>query len=127
MEKISLEKLNEMKIKLEESKKEVSILKEEIEKLKEKSIVLKYIENVDRYNKLNFSIKKLNEDINYLEMHSCNHYFVIISKGSYFDGHRTQTDYIYKCIHCSLTDKYLDDIFLNNCLFSVQFWNRCLR
>ena len=116
MEKISLEKLNEMKKKLEESKNEVTVLKSEIEKMKQESIVLKYIENVDRYNKLNFSIKNLNEEINYYEMHNCNHYFVIISNGSYFDGHRTQTDY--KCIHCGLTDKYLDDNFLSNCLMN---------
>ena len=64
------------------------------------------------------SLEKLNEDINYLEMQSCNHYFVIISKGTYFDGHTTQTDYINKCIHCGLTDKYLDGIFPNNCLMN---------
>lgn len=118
MEKITLEKLNQMKEKLEEYKKEASVLNSEIEKAKEESIVLKYIENVNRYNKLSFDIKHLSQEINYYEMHNCNHYFVTISKDSYFDGHRTQVDYIYKCIHCGLTNKYLDDAFLSDCLMN---------
>ena len=121
MEK-STQKLNEMKTKLEQYKKEVDILTSEIEKAKEESIVLKYIENVNRYNHLSFGIKNLIEEINYYEMHLCNHYFLTIGKESYFDGHRTQTDYIYKCIHCGLTNKYLDNLFDSDC-----FMNRVIK
>ena len=113
-----MENLNEMKLKLESILKENDEKEKLVSQLKCEKIVESYLNESTKLGQLRSCERNLKEQIKRKEMMECNHYFVTIKKDSYFDGHRTQTDYIYKCIHCGLTNKYLDDVFLNDCLMN---------
>lgn len=111
MKSITLEELNNKKEQLKTLDERLKKISPIIEDLKNEEKVKKYIELDKEFNSLCYKLGELIKEIKYEEMYLCDHYFVTVAKDRYFDGHRTNTDYIYQCIHCGLTNKYLENSY----------------
>lgn len=104
-----LENFEKEKREYEEILKEIDKTNEEMRRLSENEVVKQYIEAFQKNSTLKSNEEKLKKDLIVQTMYNCDHYFVITKIESIFDGHRTDTYKIIKCIHCGLTNAYLDN------------------
>ena len=100
--------IKELKMKLSEINKEKEKSTDKIKEYEANQIIKDYIEETKRLSAITREAYNLNEEIKTRTFKECKHYFVIIDRDSYFDGHKMCTSLIHKCIHCGLTDKYFD-------------------
>ena len=100
--------IKELEMKLTEINKEKEKSTDKIKEYEANQIIKDYIEETKRLSVLTREAYNLNEEIKIKTLKECKHYFVIIDRDSYFDGHKMCTSLIHKCIHCGLTDKYFD-------------------
>lgn len=100
--------IKELKMKLSEINKEKEKSTDKIKEYEANQIIKDYIEETKRLSAITREAYNLNEEIRIKTLKECKHYFVIIDRDSYFDGHKMCTSLIHKCIHCGLTDKYFD-------------------
>ena len=100
--------IKELEMKLSEINKEKKKSESKISEYEASQIIKDYIEETKRLSALTREANNLNEEIRIKTLKECKHYFVIIDRDSYFDGHKMCTSLIHKCIHCGLTDKYFD-------------------
>ncbi len=124
MEKITLEELNNRKKELEEEKVRIKELDSIIKVLKSEDIVKKYIDADTKHAQSKNKIESLQEQIKYQNMLHCDHYFVVNDVVSDFDGHRTDRTEIITCIHCGLTNRYMNQYFWHDTSKSVQMMNQ---
>lgn len=124
MEKITLEELNKRKKELEEEKVRIKELDSIIKVLKSEDIVKKYIDADTKHAQSKNKIESLQEQIKYQNMLHCDHYFVVNDIVSDFDGHRTDRTEIITCIHCGLTNKFMNQYFWKDVSKSVQMMNQ---
>lgn len=108
MKPITLEELNKKKEKLKLINEKLNTLQPIIKELKDDENVKKYIELSEEFQEACDILVKLIDDVKYQSMYHCNHYFVINRQGSYFDGHRYEKTEVRTCIHCGLTDDYME-------------------
>ena len=115
-------KFKEEKIEMEKELlrvlKEKEIRQNKVEELKQNELVIKYIDNSSKCNALSLKESYLKNELETQKMLCCNHYFVINDIDTYFDGHKLNSDYIVTCIHCGLTNKYIDDTYKRDCLMN---------
>lgn len=103
--------IKELEMKLAEINKEKEKSTDKIKEYEANQIIKDYIEETKRLSAITREAYNLNEEIRIKTLKECKHYFVIIDRDSYFDGHKMCTLLIHKCIHCGLTDKYFDVSF----------------
>lgn len=108
MKPITLEELNKKKEELRLLNEKLKTLATIINELKEDEKVKKYIEVDKEFNSVSYALRNLTEEIKYQEMVQCRHYFVITGYNDEFDGHKMDRTIIKTCIHCGLTNRYMD-------------------
>lgn len=108
MEKVSVEKLEQMKEELVKLEGHIKVLKNNLEELKKNDFVMSYIYADHEYQTYLNKINILKKEIPYQEMLNCDHYFVINEINHGFDGHRSCTDKVVTCVKCGLTNKYIN-------------------
>lgn len=108
MKPITLEELNKKKEELRLLNEKLKTLEPIITELKEDERVKKYIELIKEFDAACNVFSTLSEEIKFQSMYHCQHYFVINSQGSYYDGHRYEKSEVKTCIHCGLTNRYMD-------------------
>lgn len=106
IEPMSLRQLKKMKKELLLQKQKVDCLTNQIEELKKEPSVLSYIKASNELNNAQSKIEELNDEIKYQNMIYCNHYYVLHSYDSGYDGHRYEPIWKVTCIHCGLTNRY---------------------
>ena len=124
-EKLGDEKYDEMKntyqtiLKMQEENNDL------VEKLKENEDVKKYIDAFGKKESLESKERYLKKELLAQKILHCNHYYVLNEAESYFDGHRTDTDYIYTCIHCGLTNRYSDNVYRRD-IYPYSLYNEII-
>lgn len=108
MKAITLEELNKKREELIKHQELTESLKPVIEELKQDDKVKRYIDADMEYRKSKNIMDRLMNELKYQEMFYCEHYFVVNEHRSEFDGHRTDRTTIKTCIHCGLTNRYID-------------------
>lgn len=108
MKPITLEELNKKKEELKLLNEKLKTLEPIITELKEDKKVKKYINLSEEFQIARNILVELIEEIKYQSMYHCQHYFVINHQGSYYDGHRYEKSEVKTCIHCGLTNRYMD-------------------
>lgn len=103
-----IEEYERMKEELVSYQTESNELLPVIDELKKDPNVIKFIEINTRLKCVNSEIKRLSSKISEQDMMYCNHYFVIQRDNGGYDGHRYERDYEVTCIHCGLTNKYMN-------------------
>lgn len=103
-----IDEYERMKKELEFYQDEFNKLSPIIEELKKDEKVIKYIETNEKLVNANFKIKSLSSKIAEQDMIHCNHYFVIHRDNGGSDGHRYESDLEVTCVHCGLTNKYMN-------------------
>ena len=103
-----IDEYERMKRELESYQNKFNELSPRIEELKKDEKVIKYIELNEKLINTNHKIKKLISEISEQDMIHCNHYFVIQRDNGGYDGHRYERDLEVTCVHCGLTNKYMN-------------------
>ncbi len=116
--------------KLQNTYQSILIKKEEnnsiIEELKKDNKVKKYIDACERNNALKIENESIKKDLLTQKILHCNHFYVLNEIDSSFDGHRTDKEYIYTCIHCGLTNKYYNNDYGHD-VYPYSIYNGVIR
>ena len=113
---VSDEKYEEMEKKNKDILLQIEQKNSILDKLKENEMVRKYADVFNEKTKLEEEQEDFKRDLAFQRMMHCNHYYVRNYVDSFYDGHRTETNTIVTCIHCGLTNKFvesgiMDDVF----------------
>ena len=110
----SEEKYDEMKESYKKVLKSIEENNSLIDELKTDDKVKQYIDAYQKKEKLEAIQSSLKKNLLIQKILHCNHYYVLNEVDTYFDGHRTDSDYIYTCIHCGLTNRYTDNNYMRD-------------
>ena len=125
-EELSDEKYEEMKNTYQSILKKQEENNSLVDELKENELVKRYIDAYQEKEKLESKESYLKKELLIQKILHCSHYYVLNEENSYFDGHRMDTDRVYTCIHCGLTNRYSDNMYRRE-VYPYSMYNDIIR